>query len=359
MNRLKTIVVKVGTNVISTPEGMIDHALLKALVNQLVNLKASGYSVILVSSGAVGAGKAAMRIPYRTNKVVQRQVYSAVGQIKLMNFYDNLFNESDLHCAQILATKEDFRDRNHYLNMKSCFKGLLRDEIIPIVNENDVTSVTELMFTDNDELAGLIASMLNAEKLVILTNVDGVFNGHPDDSESQLIKEIDPDPEKVKSFITPVKSSFGRGGMLTKIAIAQKLSKIGISTYIANGKNPEVLSDIAAEKNPGTLIRSSKKLSNLKKWMAFQEGGEAGTVIINEGAKAALRSHDLVSSLLFVGIVNIEGDFKKHDIIRIIDEKNQNVGIGLAGISSEKAKKLIGKKGEKPLIHYNYLLINN
>jgi len=159
MNSYKKVVVKLGTNVLTRTNGALDITSISHIVDQIVQLKQQGIEVILVSSGAVGAGRSAIQLSKNLNKIVQRQVYSAIGQIHLLNLYNNLFGNHQIFCAQVLATKEDFRDRTHYLNMKNCFQALLRDNVIPIVNENDVISVNELMFTDNDELAGLIASL--------------------------------------------------------------------------------------------------------------------------------------------------------------------------------------------------------
>ena len=153
MNSYKKIVVKVGTNVLTRPDGYLDITAISHLVDQIATLKKEGVAVILVSSGAVGAGKSAIQLSNQLNKIVQRQVYSSIGQIRLMNTYTNLFGNHQIYCGQVLATKEDFRDRTHYLNMKTCFQALLRDNVIPIVNENDVISVSELMFTDNDAVS--------------------------------------------------------------------------------------------------------------------------------------------------------------------------------------------------------------
>lgn len=358
MNNYKKIVVKLGTNVLTRPDGALDITTISHIVDQLVQLKKEGRAVILVSSGAVGAGKSAITLSKNINKIVQRQVYSAVGQIHLLNLYNNLFSNHQIFCAQVLATKEDFRDRSHYLNMKNCFQALLRDNVIPIVNENDVISVNELMFTDNDELAGLIAAMMNADALLILSTVDGILDGPPDLPKSKTIAEINAADRKIEQFILPSKSSFGRGGMHTKFKISQKVSKLGITTFIANGKRQYIIRDIIKGDFIGTKILAQKGASNIKRWMAFNESTNKGTVHVNEGAVAALCSKDKVSSLLPVGITKIEGTFKKGDIIKIVDERAITIGMGVAQYGIEKALEYIGKNGKKALIHYDYLLID-
>lgn len=355
----KKIVIKVGTNVISKDNGLLDYEQIENLVEQISYLKKQQVEIILVSSGAVGAGRSMINLDTNTNMVIRRQILASIGQPKLLNTYSDMFEKHKYICAQILATKEDFRDRLHYLNMKNCFNALLQDNIIPIVNENDVVSVTELMFTDNDELAGLIASMLNVDALIILTNVDGVYKGHPKDKDSTLISEIDIKNPEFKQFISPEKSQFGRGGMLTKYGIGEKMSSIGISTHIINGKKNDSLKDLVSGKKIGTKFLVKKDVSNIKKWIAYSEGYEKGTVYINEGAEKALQSKEKAISLLPIGISSINGDFEKGDIIKICNEKNEYLGLGLAQYSSNKANNIIGKKGQKPLIHYNYIFLKN
>ena len=357
MNSYKKVVVKLGTNVLTRTNGALDITSISHIVDQIVQLKQQGIEVILVSSGAVGAGRSAIQLSKNLNKIVQRQVYSAIGQIHLLNLYNNLFSNHQIFCAQVLATKEDFRDRTHYLNMKNCFQALLRDNVIPIVNENDVISVNELMFTDNDELAGLIASLMNADALLILSTVDGILDGHPDLPESKTLAEIDPDDKAVQEFIMPSKSSFGRGGMHTKFSISKKVSKLGITTLIANGKRPNIILDIIKDDFIGTKILPKKVASNIKKWMAFNELPEKAMVYINAGAVAVLTSDEKISSLLPVGITKIEGRFKKGDIVKIVDESGEAVGMGVAQYGVEKALEYLGENGKKALVHYDYLLI--
>ncbi len=351
------VVVKVGTNVLTRPDGLLDMTSISNLVDQIADLKKMGVSVILVSSGAVGAGRSLLPLKEQTNKVVRRQVLSAIGQVRLMEIYREFFLNHGLFCAQVLATKEDFRDRRHYLNMKNCFQALLRDQVVPVVNENDVISVTELMFTDNDELAGLVAAMTNAEGLIILSSVDGVLDGSPDDADSQVIREIEPGDSKWEKYILPSRSSFGRGGMHTKFRIAGKAAKVGIATYIANGRRENVLVRIIQGDKIGTLFRPKEGVSGFKKWMAYNESTPKGKVRINAGAEEALRSPDRVTSLLPVGIEAVIGAFEKGDIIHILNEDETLIGWGVAQYDVEKARANLGKKGKKALVHYDYLYV--
>ena len=348
------IVVKIGTNVLSQANGLLDMTTMSHLCDQVAALKKEGHQVIIVTSGAVGAGRKVLPNLNDKNKIEHRQVLAAVGQIRLMQIYLQFFSQYNIHVAQVLATKEDFRDRQHYLNMKNCLNALLLDDIIPIVNENDVVAVTELMFTDNDELSGLIAAMTNANVFVILSNIDGVFNGKPSESESYVIHEVLPDDKKILSFISSEKSSFGRGGMETKLRIAQKTAKIGIETYIANGKGTAILTRILNEEKIGTHFLAQKNVSNLKKWLAYNELSEKGTIYINKGAADALNSH--VSSLLPIGVTRLEGNFQKGDLVKIKYEE-QIIAVGMAQIAASAAEKIIGQAHKKAIIHYDYLYV--
>src|SRR5689334_19502768 len=184
------IIIKIGSNVFTQENGLPNLQRIEHLVEQIAAIKKQGKEVILVSSGAVASGRSLITISEKYDAIAARQLLASIGQVKLINTYSRLFERFNILCSQVLVTKEDFRDRMHYLNMKNCLELLLQHQVIPVVNENDVVSVTELMFTDNDELAGLIASMLNAQALIVLTNVDGIYNGNPSAPGSSVIEEV-------------------------------------------------------------------------------------------------------------------------------------------------------------------------
>ncbi len=352
----KKIVVKVGTNVITRENGLLDLGIVRHLVEQIVVVQKKGYQVILVSSGAMGAGQGIIKLKEGSEStVVKRQVLASVGQIKLMETYLSLFQAEDSVCAQVLVTKEDFRDRTHYLNMKNCFKALLGEGIAPIVNENDVISVDELMFTDNDELAGLIASMMDAETLVILSNVEGIYDRNPTEAGAKVLHKIEVGADLEKNIVS-TKSSFGRGGMLTKAKIAERMASMGIPTIIANGQRKNVLLDVLSGKEVGsTFVAKKKKVSGLKRWVASSEGQEKGVVVINAGAEKILC--EKIASLLPVGIVAVEGDFQKGDAVKIHNEAGEVIGYGVTSYGSDLARKLLGKRGGRALVHYDYLFL--
>ncbi|HEY9534450.1 MAG TPA: glutamate 5-kinase [Mucilaginibacter sp.] len=354
--KYKRIVVKIGSNVLTQPNGLSNQHRIAQLVEQIVDIKKQGIDVILVSSGAVAAGRSLITISDKYDAIATRQLLASIGQVKLINNYAQLFEQHDILCSQVLVTTEDFKGRQHYLNMKNCLEILLQHHVVPIVNENDVVSVTELMFTDNDELAGLIASMLNAQAMIILTNVDGIYTGNPNDVGSELIEEVSDAGVDFASFVTSGKSQFGRGGMITKSHMAQKTAKLGIAVHIANGTRENILINVLNNTAAHTRFIPDKTASGKKKWLAHSEKSATGIVRINEGAKVALTSNK-ATSLLPVGVVDVLADFKKGEIIKLIDEQEKVIALGIAEYGADKAKESIGQKNQKPLVHYDYLYL--
>jgi len=242
MDRL--IAIKIGSNVLTRQDGRLDITRLSAIVDQISDLRREGYKVIVISSGAVASGRSEIKVDHVLDDVSQRQLYSSVGQARLMHNYYQFFKEQGFNCGQVLTTKDHFTDETSYLNQKNCMQVMLDAGIIPIVNENDTVAIHELMFTDNDELASLIAVMMKVDALVILSNVDGVFTGDPADSASKLLREIDPADDSILGYIGEKKSTNGRGGMKTKFSVARKIASQGIEVIIANGKRNDVLTGI-------------------------------------------------------------------------------------------------------------------
>lgn len=354
----KRIIVKIGSNVLTRGDGMPDTERMAHLVEQIAAVRETGVEVILVSSGAVAFGRSLITVAKKHDPVAARQLLASTGQIQLINTFSRLFAAHGALCSQVLVTKEDFRDRLHYLNMKNCFEILLQHKVLPIVNENDVISVTELMFTDNDELAGLIASMLDAQALILLTNVDGIYQGDPADVNRRIIEEVDGVSPDSFRFVSPVHSQFGRGGMITKSTIAHKAAQLGIQVHIANGTRDHVLTDILHQKVMHTRFVPKKNTSGKKKWIANSEPYAKGRVQINEGAREALTS-ERATSLLPVGITAVLEEFQKGEVIRIIDENGIQVGLGIAEYNAEKTRERLGRKKQRPLIHYDYLYLTS
>ena len=343
------IAVKVGSNVLTRRDGTLDVTRMSALVDQIAELHKSGVEIILISSGAVASGRSEVHPQKKLDSVDQRQLFSAVGQ---------LFREHNIPVGQVLTTKESFGTRRHYLNQKNCMTVMLENNVIPIVNENDTISVSELMFTDNDELSGLIASMMDTQALIILSNIDGIYNGSPSDPNSSVIREIGHGKD-LSNYIQTTKSSFGRGGMLTKTNIARKVADEGITVIIANGKRDNILVDLLQHPEETLctcFIPSDEPVSSVKKWIAHSEGFAKGEIHINECATEVLNSEKAVS-ILPIGITHIEGEFEKDDIVRIMDFQGNQVGVGKVNCDSKQAQEAIGKHGKKPVVHYDYLYI--
>lgn len=370
--QLTRIAVKIGSNVLTRRDGTLDVTRMSALVDQVAELHKAGVEIILVSSGAVASGRSEIHPAKKLDSVDQRQLFSAVGQAKLINRYYELFREHGIPVGQVLTMKENFATRRHYLNQKNCMTVMLENGVIPIVNENDTISVSELMFTDNDELSGLIASMMDAQVLIILSNIDGIYNGSPADPASEVIRKIEHGKD-LSSYIQTSKSSFGRGGMLTKTNIARKVADEGITVIIANGKRDNILVDLLHQELPALFpdvqssaldsqltytrfIPAPQPVSSVKKWIAHSEGFAKGELHIDDCATKVLAS-DKAVSILPIGITDVRGEFEKDDIVRIIDFEGNPIGVGKANCSSEQAREAVGKHGKKPVVHYDYLYI--
>ncbi len=352
----KRIVVKVGSNVLTRNDGKVDVTRMSAIVDQIVWLMKHQYEVILVSSGSLACGRSLLKTNNKLNSVEQRQLFSALGQVKLMGLYYDLFREFGYHVGQVLTMKESFATRHEYLNQRSCMTVMLENNVIPIVNENDTVSLTELMFTDNDELSGLIASMMDADALVILSNVDGIYNGDPKQPGTHVIPVVSHDSD-LSEYIQTGKSGFGRGGMITKASIAAKVADEGIKVIIANGTTSNILIDLAT-KPQETLhtefLPNAETTSTVKKWIAHSESFAKGVAIINRNAAEALRG-DKATSLLLVGVTAIEGDFEEGDIISIVDDQGTLVAVGRSAYNADDARANVGRHDIKPLVHYDYM----
>lgn len=354
----KRIAVKIGSNVLTRRDGTLDVTRMSALVDQVAELHKVGVEVVLVSSGAVASGRSELKPLKKLDSVDQRQLFSAVGQAKLINRYYELFREHGITVGQVLTTKESFSTRRHYLNQRNCMRVMLENGVIPIVNENDTISVTELMFTDNDELSGMIASMMDMQALIILSNIDGIYNGSPSQPGTSVIRTVERGKD-LSDYIQTEKSGFGRGGMLTKSTIARKVADEGITVIIANGKKENILLDLLCRPETTVCTRflpAPAEVSSVKKWIAHSEGFAKGELHLNRQAVEAVRGSK-ATSILPVGVTRVAGDFEKDDIVRIMDEQGQQIGVGRVSADSVEAVLLVGRHGQKPLVHYDYLYL--
>lgn len=356
---MKRIVIKIGSNVLTRGDGTLDVTRLSALVDQMAALRRGGCQIVLVSSGAVAAGRGELRGRLDADgldQVSARQLFSAVGQAKLINRYYDLFREHAINCGQVLATKENFERRRHYLNQQRCLDVMLANNVLPIVNENDTVSLTELMFTDNDELSGLIAGMTGADRLIILSNIDGLYTGDPSDPSSSLVSRVPADAD-IDTFITATHSSAGRGGMGSKCRVARRVASEGIEVTVANGRRENILVDLMAGADvPHTVFEAaSKPASALKKWIAHSDSFAKGSLEVNAGAAEALRRGG--NSLLAVGVTAVDGDFDADDIVTVTCD-GAIVAWGKSAVDAATARARAGEAGHKPLIHADYLYID-
>lgn len=326
---MQRVVVKVGTGVVSLPDGRLALGRIGALVEQVGAVMDTGVQVVLVSSGAVGLGAA--RLGIGRVDIVDRQAAAAVGQGSLLGLYDELFRRHGRTVAQVLLTEADFHHRTHYLNLAAALERLLELGALPIVNENDVVSTVELaltgqVFGDNDRLAALVASSLGADLLVLLSDVDGVYTAPPGSPGAERLKTFDP--------ATPIElggtSAGGRGGMTSKIAAAQIASRSGVRTVIASGCVPGTLQQVVAGQDVGTTFVAQPGMNRRRQWIAFATVPK-GTLEVNAGAREALLQRN--ASLLAPGLVRAEGTFDAGAVVRLCTD-GVEFGRGIVGVAS-------------------------
>jgi glutamate 5-kinase len=346
------IVVKLGTGVLTDSRKLIDPAQLEQIVAQVAALRKAGKEVVVVTSGAVGAGMGALGYNTRPTDLAEKQACAAVGQSRLMAMYDKLFAHHKLVVAQVLLTHEDLEHHERHLNARNTLVTLLGRNVVPIINENDAVSGTEIKFGDNDKLSALVASLLPADLLVILTTVDGVIEnfGKKNPRTISVIETIDTTVENLAGGTT---SETAVGGMASKIQAAKIMVRSGIPLVIASGKKPGVLGKILAGEDEGTLfVALPARLQGRKRWIAFFHHPK-GALFVDDGAKRALREKG--KSLLPPGVARSEGKFAAGDVVRICDLDGTEFARGIARFDSAEVS---GKKLPKEeLVHRDDLVI--
>jgi glutamate 5-kinase len=321
----RLIVVKVGTSGITTGEGKLDEVEMEKLASQIATANKQGDKIVLVTSGAVAAGIAELEIPPKPQDVAFQQAAAATGQSVLMAKYRDLFKKYDLKVAQILLTAEDLSNRVSYVHTCDVLSLLLKIGVIPIINENDVVSVDELMrtegykvnFSDNDILSVLVAGAVCADLVIILSDVEGLFTCDPSEPGAKLIKTVDTITTELKNSLNG-KSKLGRGGIQSKIKAAEIATSCGIPVVIANSRRENVIQDVLSGKDVGTFFKPQSRMPAVKRWIAYGAAIK-GQIHINEGAKKAILDG---SSLLPVGVVKVVGNFNVGDVVSVIDENN-------------------------------------
>jgi len=346
------IVVKLGTGVLTDSRKQPDSAQMEQLVAQLAEQRKAGKEVVVVSSGAVGAGMGALGYEKRPGELAELQACAAVGQSKLMAIYEELFGAFGLSVAQLLVTHDDLQHHERHLNARNTLVTLLRHGVIPIINENDVVSFTELKFGDNDTLSALVASLLPADLLVILTSVDGVIENFGK-ANPETISRIDRIDARIESLAGGTKSVTAVGGMASKIQAAKIAVRSGIPLVIASGKKKQSLARVMAGQDEGTLfVPQPTRLQGRKRWIAFFHHPK-GALVVDVGAKKALRESG--KSLLPPGVARVDGEFESGEVVRICDLDGTEFARGIAGFSAEEIKGRQLKRVE--VVHRDNLVI--
>ena len=324
----KLIVVKAGTTSLTGPAGDIDREKIKEIVRQLSALKKEGHLVALVSSGAIAAGFRALGYPKRPADLAGKQASAAVGQGLLMEEYARFFGSAGYVTGQLLLTAEDFTDHRRYKNAFSAAETLLSHGAIPIINENDTVSIDEIKLGDNDTLAARFASMMHADLLIFLTDVDGLYTKDPSKyPDAELIPAVDAVDEQIEKLSGGSGSSVGTGGMATKVRGAKLATRAGVPVFVCSSKEPDAVIRAVNGEARGTLFKADEKLRTKTQWLAFYAPA-AGTLTVDDGAERAIT--DGTGSLLLPGVVSIDGDFSKGEAVEIVNKAGEKIGRGLA-----------------------------
>jgi glutamate 5-kinase len=362
-----TIVVKVGTNVLTHENGKLNHDRLKSLAAQLHRLRQQGKQVVLVSSGAIGAGIGLLKLPGRPTDLRRLQAAAAIGQCALMAAYEEYFSPFGYHASQLLLTASDFDHRSRCLNVRNTILTLFEWNCIPVINENDTVSVAEIKFGDNDQLAAMVTNLLRAPLLILLTNVDGLYSADPRvDPSAQLLTTVPEIDHSITALAGETKSQLGSGGMRSKLKAARLVTIAGDSVIMANGSHPTILEEILSAQPVGTLFLPRGGLvSARKRWIGLI-AKPRGKLVVDDGARKALVEKG--RSLLPIGITDVMGTFGKGDVVSICDEAGQELARGLTnyaagdiwqirGRRSEEVLAQLGKRAYEEVVHRDNLVV--
>ncbi len=353
LNKFSRIVFKFGTNVLRNEDGDISLSRIYSFIEDIAKLQKSGKEIIVVTSGAVGLGAKKVGVD-ASQSTVLKQACAAIGQGQLMSIYEHGFDKYAINTAQILLTEEDFAQRIKYLSLSNVLNELLNLKVIPIINQNDTVSTEELeesihdffeiCFSDNDKLSALVASKLDAELLVILSDIDGLFDDNPKENpNAKIIPIVEEITDDIRNYGRNA-SKGGRGGMKTKLEAAEVVTRSGGHVIIANGKTPQIIKQIFSTNKTGTVFLPTEQLSEKRRWIGFATN-IAGQIRVNSGAKKALLEKD--SSLLSIGVTEIKGDFLKGDVVSILDENDTEFAKGMVNYNCKDCKKIVGMHSDK------------
>jgi len=352
------IVVKLGTSLLTGGSDHLDENVISGLVAQVAELHRQGLELLVVSSGAITAGRYKLRLKKRLGGIPYKQVFSSVGQSRLMLTYEQLFGRHNITVAQALLTKADLSDRAGYLNARNTLLALLELRVLCIVNENDVVAVDEIQeakFGDNDNLSAMVANLVDADLLLLLTDTAGLYTADPHrDPDARLIPRVEKIDSKIEKLAADTASSLGIGGMMTKIEAARLATASGITVIIADGREPDVIVKLAAGEAIGTCFWPlTDKLESRKRWMVSGLSTR-GELVVDSGAARALRKQN--RSLLATGIKKVEGEFQRGDVVTVYDHKGAILGCGITNYSSADIGTIKGAHSKKiaTLLGYDY-----
>lgn len=341
-----TVVVKVGTRVLTQAEGTLNYERIEQLAEEIQALAAAGRRVVLVSSGAVGAGISLLGLKGRPADLAKLQAVAAVGQTHLIQTYDRTFAKHGRRAAQVLLTSDDVDDRVRYLNVRNTLHSILDFGAIPIINENDTVSVDELRttFGDNDRLAAMVTNLLRAPLLVVLSDIEGLYDGDPAVASSRLVAHVERIDERVLGFVRDRKTGLTKGGMASKLEAARMVTTAGENMIIASGRQSGVLQRIMSGDNVGTLfLGQAKGITPFKRWLGFS-AQVRGRIQLDDGARQAIL--DKGRSLLAAGVVGTQGEFQKGDVVALCDAEGTVIARGLTNYSSADIERIKGLKSE-------------
>lgn len=352
IKNINRVVVKFGTGVLTGPDKKLDLGQVSQLVEQIARQCKLGKELVIVTSGAVGAGMGLLGLEKRPTELSELQACAAVGQTRLMAIYEEFFSKYGIHIGQILLTHDDVEHHERHLNARNTLVTLLERGVVPIINENDVVSTTELKFGDNDRLSALVASLLPADLLIILTTVEGLYDNYGKEDQ-RIITKVEKIDSLIEKTAKGTDSETAVGGMRTKIQAAKIAVKSGIPMVIACGRRPDVIAEILEGKEVGTLfVPSQKKLRSRKRWIAFFHHPK-GAIFVDDGAKVALREKN--KSLLPPGIIRCDGEFEPGDVVRICDKDGTEFARGIVKFSSEQIRS--GQRPRDEVVHRDDLVI--
>ncbi len=341
----RTLVVKIGTNVLSRPDGSLDVDRLTSLAEQIHRVHTTGRRVAIVSSGAVGAGMSLLSLTERPSDLPHLQAAAATGQAHLIRLYDDCLRRHGYHAAQMLLTANDFKTRTRYLNLRNTLHTLFEYGAVPIINENDTVSVAEIKFGDNDHLAAMVANLMSDPLLVILSVVDGLYDGDPERPETQLISLVEHWDDSLLHLASTARSSRGTGGMSSKLSAVRMATAVGENVIIANGKAPDVLDRILVGEEVGTLfLAEGKAVPAWKRWIGYTVPPK-GRLVLDDGACRAITERG--RSLLAIGITRVEGDFSKGELVSLADAGGRELARGLTNYSTQDLVQICGKHTEE------------